>query len=111
LCPFDSTSRLAGLKSSHACRSRAATTASTSGKQKTLGEKDGGRWIDKTHFVVAGGQVKSMLSWLGYMKHGEPQERVIGLKMPQPNLKLDFDDQARGFVDRVVDDVFGQRSA
>ena len=25
--------------------------------------------------VVAGGQVKSMLSWLGYMKHGEPQER------------------------------------
>ena len=52
-----------------------------------------------------------MLSWLGYMKQGEPQERVIGLKMPQPNLKLDFDDQARGFVDRVVDDVFGQRSA
>ena len=35
--------------------------------------------IDKTHFVVAGGQVKSMLSWLGYMKHGEPQKRVFGL--------------------------------
>jgi hypothetical protein len=78
------------------------------GQQKQLGEKNGGRWIDKTHFVVAGGQVKSMLSWLGYMKHGEPQERVLGMSMPPPNLKPDFDEQARHFVDRVVDDVFGQ---
>ena len=36
-----------------------------------------------------------MLSWLGYMKHGEPQERVMGLKMPPPNLKPDFEEQAR----------------
>ena len=72
------------------------------GQQKKLGEKNGGRWIAKTHFVVAGGQVKSMLSWLGYMKHGEPRERVAGLKMPPPNLQPDFEEQARGFVDRVV---------
>ncbi len=72
-------------------------------QQRKLGEKNGGRFIDRTHFVVAGGQVKSMLSWLGYMKHGEPQERVCGLTMPPPNLKLDFEDQSRGFVDRVVD--------
>ena len=56
-------------------------------QQRTLGEKNGGRLIEQTHFVVAGGQVKSMLSWLGYMKHGEAQERVFGLKMPPPNLK------------------------
>src|SRR5207247_7394462 len=56
-------------------------------QMKKLGEKNGGRFIDKTHFVAAGGQVKSMLSWLGYMKHGEAQERVMGLKMPPPNLK------------------------
>ena len=43
-------------------------------QQKKLAEKNGGRFVDKTHFVVAGGQVKSMLSWLGYMKHGEPQD-------------------------------------
>jgi menaquinone-dependent protoporphyrinogen IX oxidase len=79
------------------------------GQQKKLAEKNGGRWIDKTHFVVAGGQVKSMLAWLGYMKHGEPQERVFGLKMPPPNLKPDFAEQARSFVDGVVDEVFGQR--
>ena len=75
-------------------------------QQRKLGERNGGRWIDETHFVVAGGQVKSMLSWLGYMKHGEPQARVAGLKMPPPNLKPDFEEQAREFVNRVVDAVF-----
>jgi hypothetical protein len=80
-------------------------------QMRKLGEKNGGRLIDKTHFVVAGGQVKSMLSWLGYMKHGEPQERVMGLKMPPPNLKPDFEDQARSFVDGVVDEVFNQPAA
>lgn len=77
-------------------------------QQKKLGEKNGGRWIAKTHFVAAGGQVKSMLAWLGYMKHGEPQERVMGLKMPPPNLKPDFEEQARSFVDGIVDEVFHQ---
>jgi hypothetical protein len=59
--------------------------------------------VAKTHFVVAGGQVEFMLSWLGYMKHGEPQERVMGLTMPPPNLKPDFEEQARSFIDDVVD--------
>jgi len=81
------------------------------GQQKKLGEKDGGRWIDQTHFVCAGGQVKSMLAWLGYMKHGEPQERVMGLKMYPPNLKPDFEEQARTFVDGVADQVFGPVTA
>jgi menaquinone-dependent protoporphyrinogen IX oxidase len=35
------------------------------GQQRKLAEKNGGRFTDKTHFVAAGGQVKSMLSWLG----------------------------------------------
>ena len=77
-------------------------------QQRKLAEKDGGRFIDTTHFVVAGGQVKSMLSWLGYMKHGEPQERAMGMRMPPPNLKPDFEDQARTFVDRIVDEVLHQ---
>ena len=81
------------------------------GQQRKLGEKDGGRWIGKTHFVVAGGQVKSMLSWLGYMKHGEPQARVAGLQMPPPNLQPDFGEQAREFVDGIVDEIFGPPGA
>ena len=72
-------------------------------QQKKLAGRDGGQWIDDTHFVCAGGQVKSMLAWLGYMKHGEPQARVMGLKMYPPNLKPDYEEQARGFVGRVLD--------
>ena len=75
------------------------------GQQRKLGEKNGGRFTDETHFVAAGGQVKSMLSWLGYMKHGEPQERALGLKLPAPNLKPDFEEQAIAFADRLVDRV------
>jgi hypothetical protein len=78
------------------------------GQQRKLAEKDGGRWIDNTHFVAAGGQVKSMLAWLGWMKHGEPQERVLGLKMYPPNLRPDSEEQARTFVDGVADKVFGR---
>jgi flavodoxin len=78
------------------------------GQQRKLGEKNGGRFVDKTHFVVAGGQVKSMLSWLGYMKHGEPQQRVMLLKMPPPNLKPDFEEQATLFMDTLVDTVLLQ---
>ena len=74
-------------------------------EQRKLGESNGGQFTDKTHFVAAGGQVKSMLSWLGYMKHGEPQDRVIGLKMPPPNLKPDFEEQAQAFVGGLVDRV------
>jgi flavodoxin len=74
-------------------------------QMKKLGEEDGGRAIDKTHFVVAGGQVKSMLSWLGYVKHGEAQTRVFGLTMPPPNLKPDFNDQATVFANGLADQV------
>jgi flavodoxin len=77
-------------------------------QQRKLGEKNGGRFVDKTHFVVAGGQVKSMLSWLGYMKHGQPQQRVMGLKMPPPNLKPDFEEQANAFVDGLMGTVVRQ---
>lgn len=72
---------------------------------RTLGEDDGGTWLGQTHFVVAGGQVKSMLSWLAYMKHGEPKERVLGLKMPLPNLQPDFEQQAESFVKDVLSKV------
>ena len=43
-----------------------------------------------------------MLSWLAYMKRGEPRERILGVKMPPPNLKPDFEQQARSFIDRVA---------
>jgi menaquinone-dependent protoporphyrinogen IX oxidase len=70
---------------------------------RKLGEANGGTWLGETHFLAAGGQVKSMLSWLGYMKKGVPQERVFGVKMPPPNLQPDYPQQARLFIERVAD--------
>jgi menaquinone-dependent protoporphyrinogen IX oxidase len=75
---------------------------------RKLGEGNGGRWIDETHFLAAGGQVKSMLSWLSYMKHGEARERAFGLKMPPPNLRPDFEGQASAFVNGMADRVLGE---
>ena len=74
-------------------------------EQRKLAERNGGRFADKTHFVAAGGQVKSMLSWLGYMKHGAPQERALGLTLPPPNLQPDFEEQAKTFVAGLVESV------
>ena len=74
-------------------------------QQRRLAVKDGGRFIDETHFVAAGGQIKSMLSWLGYMKHGEPQAHSMGLKLPPPNLKPGFEEKAKSFADGLVDRV------
>jgi hypothetical protein len=69
---------------------------------RELGEGNGGRWLGQTHFTADGGQVRSMLSWLAYMRRGEPRERILGIKMPKPNLKPDFEQQARSFIDRVA---------
>jgi menaquinone-dependent protoporphyrinogen IX oxidase len=80
-------------------------------QQRRLAEKNGGRFIDQTHFVAAGGQVKSMMSWLGYMKHGEAQEHVMGMKMPPPNLQPDFEQQAKTFADGLVDKVLQPAAA
>lgn len=78
---------------------------------RKLGEGNGGTWVGETHFVSDGNQVTSMLSWLGWMKHGEPQETVFGIKMPPPNLRADYKEQARSFVDGLVDKVLAQQPA
>ena len=69
---------------------------------RELGEGNGGRWLGETHFTADGGQVRSMLSWLAYMKSGQPRERILGVKMPKPNLRPGFEQQARTFIDRVT---------
>ena len=70
---------------------------------RDLGEDRGGTWVDETHFTASGGQVTSMLSWLAYMKRGTPRERVLGVKLPAPNLKPDFEQQARRFIERIAE--------
>ncbi len=75
---------------------------------RQMGEEAGGTWCGETHFLSLGNQVTSMLSWGMFMKRGEPRERFLGVKLPPPNLKPDFDKQARAFVDGLVDRVLRQ---
>jgi menaquinone-dependent protoporphyrinogen IX oxidase len=75
---------------------------------RTLGERNGGRWVGETHLVAAGNQVMSMLSWLAFMFFGGPRGHFLGIPLPKPNLKPDYEEQTRSFVDGVVDQVFGQ---
>jgi flavodoxin len=70
-----------------------------------LGEEAGGTWAGETHFLALGNQVTSMLAWLAFMKRGEPRKRLLGLELPPPNLRPDFETQARAFVDGLADRV------
>jgi flavodoxin len=70
---------------------------------KALGERNGGAWRGETHFLAYGNQVMSMWSWLAFMRHNEPRARSLGVKMPRPNLRDDFDNQATQFADGLAD--------
>ncbi len=65
---------------------------------KKAGEASGGTFIDATHFVADGNQVMSMWSWLAFMRHDEERNRSLGVKMPHPNLKVGYEQQAVDFI-------------
>jgi len=70
---------------------------------RKLGTKQGGKWVDGTHFSFAGRQVRSLLSLLSYFGKGENRERYHGVKIPPSLLKADFTDQARVFANQLAD--------
>jgi hypothetical protein len=72
---------------------------------RALGEKIGGTWEGQTHFVAYGNQVMSMWSWLAFMRKGSVRQRSLGKKLPPPNLKADYEQQAIGFADDLADRV------
>jgi len=73
---------------------------------EALGEKNGGQWQGETHFVAYGNQVMSMWSWLAFMRnHAKARSRSLGKKLPPPNLKSNYEEQAIGFVDELADRV------
>jgi hypothetical protein len=42
------------------------------------------------------------------MFFGGPKERLLGIRLPTPNLKPDFAEQARTFINGVADRALGQ---
>jgi menaquinone-dependent protoporphyrinogen IX oxidase len=77
---------------------------------KKLGTKQGGEWIDGTHFSFAGGQVRSLLALLSYFGKGENRERYLGIKIPPTNLKPGYGEQARAFASELADGLGGADS-
>lgn len=67
------------------------------------GVANGGTFIDSTHFVADGNQVMSMWSWLAFMRHNEVRPRSLGAKLPRPNLRVGYEQQATAFIDGVSD--------
>jgi menaquinone-dependent protoporphyrinogen IX oxidase len=80
---------------------------------KKLGSKQGGEYVDGTHFVFEGGQIRSLLSLLSYFGKGENRERYLGVKIPPSLLQPDFADEARAFANGLADRLKGaaQREA
>ena len=73
------------------------------GDIRKLGERAGGSWVGGTHFVADGNQVSSMASWLVFMRKNEPRSRYFDVRLPRPNLKVDFAEQARSFAHELAD--------
>ena len=65
---------------------------------RKLGTKQGGKWVDGTHFSFAGRQVRSLLSLLSYFGKGEDRARYLGVRIPPTNLKPDYPERTRAFA-------------
>ena len=78
---------------------------------RKLGTKQGGEYVDGTHFSYAGGQIRSLLALLSYFGKGENRERYLGVKIPESNLKPDYREQAGAFANKLADGLSGTNGA
>jgi hypothetical protein len=72
---------------------------------RKLGTAQKGEYVDGIRFTYQGGQIRSLLSLLGYFGKGEMRERSLGIKIPPTNLKPDFGDQAEAFANKLADSL------
>jgi len=74
---------------------------------RKLGTRQGGGYVNGTHFSFAGGQVRSLLSLLSYFGTGDSRERYLGVRIPPTNLKPDYREQAGVFAAELADRLVG----
>ena len=72
---------------------------------QTLAERSGATCVGTTHFTYLGGQVRSLLSLIGYLGTGEYQERYPGVKIPPTNLQPEGDAAAHTFAEKLVEQL------
>jgi hypothetical protein len=77
---------------------------------RKLGTKQGGEYVDGTHFSFAGGQIRSLLALLSYFGTGENRARYLGVKIPPTNLRPDYAEQARAFAAELADGLVARPS-
>ena len=70
---------------------------------RRLGMKQGGIWLGGIHFTYAGGQVRSLLSFISYVAKGENRARYLGVSIPPTNLRPGYELEAGRFADRLAD--------
>src|SRR4051794_4558001 len=75
-----------------------------------LATEHGADYLDSTHFVFAGRQIRSFLSLVSYLGTGEYRPRYLGVKIPPSNLQPDSVDAARTFAGRLLDRLVPEAS-
>jgi hypothetical protein len=70
---------------------------------RTLGTKQGGRFVDATHFSYQGCQVRSLLSLVSYLGTGEYRDRYLGVEIPPTSIQGHHLDDGRSFANELAD--------
>ena len=72
---------------------------------RKLGTRHGGSYIDGIHFTFAGGQVRSLVSLVSYLRTGRMRDRLLGVKIPPTNLQPEQILAARSFAEGLADQL------
>src|SRR3954447_1441868 len=70
-----------------------------------LGTRHGGSYVDGIHFTFAGGQVRSLVALISYLRTGRMRKRLLGVKIPPTNLQPEHMAAARLFARGLTDDL------
>ena len=72
---------------------------------RNLGTRHGGSYVDGIHFRFAGGQVRSLVALVSYLRTGKMRERLFGVKIPPTNLQPEDIEAARLFARGLTDEL------
>src|SRR3954447_16958047 len=72
---------------------------------RKLGSSHGGSYVDGVHFTFAGGQVRSLVALVSYLRTGRTRERLLGVKIPPTNLAPEQILAARVFAQGLADEL------
>src|SRR3954454_23853920 len=72
---------------------------------RKLGIRHGGSYVDGIHFTFAGGQVRSLVALVSYLRTGRTRERLLGVTIPPTNLGVEHIRAARLFARGLAEEL------